>query len=94
VTEAMWKSRPSLGGPTPGIKAQILDGVTGRIVDDPESSAAVANALDEMLRDDKSREVWGRNARARISREFLIFSEAKRWLRLLAKVVTDQTGAR
>ena len=36
--------------------------------------------------DDKEREVWGRNARDRVSRESLIFGEVRRWLQLLATV--------
>lgn len=46
-----------------------------------------------MLADDKEREVWGRNARDRVSREFLIFNEARRWLLLLAEVAsTPRSG--
>ena len=47
---------------------------------------AVAGTLDAMFIDDKEREVWGRNARDRVSRESLIFGEVRRWLQLLATV--------
>ena len=37
VAEAMWKARPVMGGATPGINAQIVNGMSGRVVDDPEN---------------------------------------------------------
>jgi trehalose synthase len=57
VAEAMWKARPVLGGAAPGIKAQITEGVTGRLVDDPESPEAVAEVLGDMLANSKNREL-------------------------------------
>ncbi|WP_083218772.1 glycosyltransferase [Bradyrhizobium icense] len=35
VAEAMWKTRPVMGGAAAGIRAQLVDGTTGRLVDDP-----------------------------------------------------------
>jgi trehalose synthase len=86
VAEAMWKTLPVMGGAAAGIRAQVEDGITGRLVDDPENPEAVAGTLDAMFIDDKEREVWGRNARDRVSRESLIFGEVRRWLQLLATV--------
>jgi trehalose synthase len=85
VAEAMWKARPVLGGAAPGIKAQIVDGVTGRLVDDPESPEVVAEVLDDMLSNSKDRELWGRNGRRRVTHEFLIFNELQRWLELVVE---------
>jgi hypothetical protein len=42
-----------------------------------------------MLADGDEREVWGRNARDRVTREFLIFSEVQRWLQLLAETAGE-----
>jgi trehalose synthase len=86
VAEAAWKARPILGGAAAGIKAQVVDGVTGSLVDDPGNPEAVAYTLDAMLADGNKREVWGHNARDRVTREFLIFSEVQRWLQLLAEI--------
>lgn len=88
VAEAMWKALPVMGSAAAGIRAQLVDGITGRLVDDAENPEAIANTLDAMFVDDKEREVWGRNARDRVSREFLIFSEVRRWLQLLAEVAS------
>jgi trehalose synthase len=91
VAEAMWKALPVMGGAAAGVKAQVVDGITGRLVDDPEDPDAVANTLYAMLADDNEREVWGRNARDRVSREFLILGEVRRWLQLLAEVASPNT---
>jgi trehalose synthase len=88
VAEAAWKARPVMGGAVAGITAQVIDGITGRLVDDPGDPETVTNTLDAMLVDGNEREVWGRNARDRVTREFLIFSEVQRWLRLLAETAS------
>jgi trehalose synthase len=87
----MWKALPVMGGAAAGIRAQVVDGVTGRLVDDPENPETIANTLDAMFVDAKEREVWERNGRDRVSREFLIFSEVRRWLQLLAEVASSST---
>lgn len=93
VAEAMWKALPVMGGAAAGIRAQVVDGITGRLVDNPENPQAIASTLDAMLMDVKEREVWGRNARDRVSRELLIFNELQRWLQLLGEVVSaSNTG--
>lgn len=89
VAEAMWKALPVMGGAAAGIRAQVIDGITGRLVHHPENPEAIASTLDAMFMDDKEREVWGRNARDRVSREFLIFGEVRRWLQLLAEVESE-----
>jgi trehalose synthase len=88
VAEAMWKARPVLGGATPGIKAQIADEITGRLVTDPENPEAVANVLDAMLAHGDQPEAWGRNARLKVTREFLVFGEVRHWLELLMETVS------
>ena len=82
----MWKALPVMGSAAAGIRAQVVDGIAGRLVDDAENPEAIAKTLDAMFMDHKEREVWGRNARDRVSRKFLIFSEVRRWLQLLAEV--------
>ena len=48
VSEALWKGRPTVGGAVGGIRLQIEQGVTGWLVDSPESCA---EACLEVLRD-------------------------------------------
>lgn len=87
VTEAMWKGRPILGSSAAGIRAQVRDGVEGRIVGDAEDPQAIATVLDQMLRDPKARETWGYNARYRAAAEFHLLRNVIAWLELYPDVV-------
>ena len=83
VTEAMWKGCPVMGSRAAGIRAQLVDGETGRLVEaaDPH---AVAHTLGEMLRQPKQRTAWGRNATRRVYDHFLVFTQVRRWLEVLS----------
>ena len=93
VAEAMWKALPVMGSAAAGIRAQVVDGITGRLADQAENAQAIATTLDAMLMDGREREVWGRNARDRVSREFLIFGEVRRWQQLLAEVASTSSSS-
>ncbi len=84
VAEAMWKARATMVGPAAGPRAQVRDGVDGRIVDDATDPGAIAALLEEMLTTPKQREVWGTNARARVAGSFNILRKTARWLEILA----------
>jgi trehalose synthase len=90
VTEAMWKARPVLGSGAAGIRAQVRDGVEGRLVHDPEDRAALAGVLAEMLRDAKARETWGFNARYRVTAEFHLLHKVTAWLALYRQLVARE----
>jgi trehalose synthase len=71
VAEAMWKARPVVAGRVGGIQDQIVDGVSGVLVDDPADLPAVAQAIDGLLSDpDRARGI-GEAARQRVLDEFL-----------------------
>lgn len=84
VAEAMWKRAPVLGSHACGIRIQIRDGIDGRLVHDPHSPEEIAETLREMLADPKRREDWARNAQRRVHDEFLIFTQLRNWIRVLA----------
>jgi trehalose synthase len=84
VTEAMWKRAAVLASSARGLRLQIRDGLEGRLVEDPEDVDALARALDAVLADARSRELWGNRARRRVYDEFLVFTQLQRWLELLA----------
>ena len=84
ASEAMWKARATMVGPAAGLRAQIRDGVDGRVVSDAADPEAVAALLAEMLTAPKSREAWGANARARVAGSFNILRMTARWLDILA----------
>jgi trehalose synthase len=85
VTEAMWKRTPVLGSARAcGVRLQVRDGIDGVLVSDPEDPEEIAEAIHRMLADEDHLETWGNNAQRRVYDEFLIFSELRRWLALLA----------
>lgn len=90
VAEAMWKRAAVLGSAACGIRQQIRAGIDGCLVREPENTEAVAEALDEMLADAPRRTVWGRNAERRVVDNFLVFSQAAHWLRLLERLVEER----
>lgn len=89
VAEAMWKRTPILGSARAfGVRQQVRDGVDGRLAPDPEDADAIARLLHDMLADSDRLEEWGRNAQHRVHGEFLIFTELRRWIALLARVAS------
>jgi trehalose synthase len=84
VTEAMWKRIPVLGAPACGIRQQIRDDIDGRLHHDALDPEAIASALLFMLGKPKKRAAWGRSGQRRVYDEFLIFSQLRRWIRVLA----------
>ena len=71
VAEAMWKSRPVVAGRIGGIQDQIVDGVSGCLVDDPADLAAVGGALESLLSDPQRARSIGEAAHERVRESFL-----------------------
>jgi trehalose synthase len=87
VSEAMWKGVPILGNSqAAGIRQQVRDGLDGRLVADPEDADALATVMREMLANEHARDDWGRSAQHRAYEDLLVFSQLRRWLRLLDDV--------
>ncbi|MDJ0866596.1 MAG: glycosyltransferase [Myxococcota bacterium] len=84
VTEAMWKQRSVLGSRSCGVRAQIRDGVDGRLIPNSEDPQEIADLLDRMLDDLPGRARNGRSAQRRVHNEFLIFTQVRRWIETLA----------
>lgn len=89
VSEAMWKRRPVLGSRACGIRQQVRDNLDGRLVDDPEDVDQLAAILAEMLAHPKERAEWGARGQRRVHDEFLVFTQVRRWLRVLSEVLTE-----
>jgi trehalose synthase len=87
VTEAMWKRVPVLGTHACGLRQQIREGIDGLLVRNPQDADEVAWGLEELLKDPVKRDVMARTGQRRVHEEFLIFTQLKRWLRLLASCV-------
>ena len=85
VSEAMWKRAALLGSRQAcGVRLQVRDGVDGRLVDDPEDTSELAHVMFEMLASPECLEEYGRNGQYRVHDQFLVFSELRQWLALLA----------
>lgn len=84
VTEAMWKGVAVMGGAAAGIRQQIRDGLEGRLVERPDDPGEVARTLCDVLADEHGREAFARAGQLRVQREFLVFTQLRRWLELLA----------
>ena len=87
VSEALWKSRPVIGGAVGGIPAQIIDGHTGLLVHSVEGASL---AIRSLLNQQELARTLGFNGRQRVKDEFLITKNLKRYLLLL--LALDRPG--
>ncbi len=83
VAEAMWKGKPVVGGDVGGIRLQIVDGVTGFLVD---GVPACAEAVTRLLREPELCERMGAGGRERVRQCFLSTRELSDLLDLMAKL--------
>jgi trehalose synthase len=90
VTEGMWKRAPILGTHAAGLREQVKDGVHGRLLPESDGPEAIAKTIHEMLRAEEKRKEWARNARRRVSKKYLVFTQVRRWLEVLAQTVEQR----
>ncbi len=89
VTEAMWKSRPVIGGNTGGIRLQVHNHHTGFLVESPQGAAL---RIRELLRDPAKCERLGETAKVFVTENFLLNRHLREYLTLLVglrKGLTD-----
>ncbi len=79
VTEALWKGQPVIGGNTGGIPLQVIDGVTGYLVDSVEQCAA---RVLQLLADPANKAKMGAAAREHVRDNFLITRQLRNYLQL------------
>ncbi|MGC9314239.1 MAG: glycosyltransferase [bacterium] len=84
VTEAMWKSKPVIGGNTGGIRLQVVDHHTGFLVDSPEGAALRVRYL--LFRRKKLQEM-GLKAHEFIRENFLLTRHLRDYLTLMAALI-------
>jgi trehalose synthase len=88
VSEALWKSRPVVGGRAGGIKLQVRDGYNGYLVDSVEECA---HRIIDLLADPVGAEAMGAQGRELVRQEFLSTRELVDWLRLFGSL-TGESG--
>jgi trehalose synthase len=92
VAEAMWKSRPVVAGRVGGIQDQIVDGVSGVLVD-PADLEEVARVIDQLLADPRRAAKMGEAARQRVTEEFLGTRHLVQYMNLLEGLLRDDAGS-
>ena len=85
----MWKQCSVMGSRACGIRQQIRDGVDGRLIPDSTDPQGIADLLDETLDDLPGRQRLGHSAQRRVHDEFLVFTQVRSWLTVLADHVTS-----
>jgi trehalose synthase len=89
VTEALWKTRPTVAGRVGGIVAQIQDGETGWLVD---SSAECAQACLEILDDPAEARQRALRGKEYVRRHFLTPRLLRDWLVLFNRLLGNDTS--
>lgn len=90
ATEAMWKHAAIMGSHAAGLRQQIRPGLDGCLVTNPEDPREIADTLDGLLRNPRRREMLGRSAQQRVHDDFLVFTQVRRWLALIADTIKDR----
>jgi len=86
VAEGMWKAKPVVATRIGGIQDQIVDGVSGILLDDPTDLAAYGAAVRELLENpERAREI-GRAAMERVRDDFLAVRSLLQYLALFEKL--------
>lgn len=81
VAEALWKKKPVVATPAGGIKLQILDGLTGFLVNSIEE---LADRLEYLLEHPRVGDRLGQTGHKHIKQHFLIPRELRDYLRVIA----------
>ncbi len=89
VSEALWKSRPTVASRVGGIVTQIEDGVTGWLVDSPEAAAA---ATLEILDDPVEARLRAARGKEVVRQRFLTPRLLRDWLVLFNRLAGNETG--
>jgi trehalose synthase len=76
----MWKSRPVVGGDTGGIAFQVIDGVTGFLV---QTEDGAAYQLRQLLSNPPLAAALGEEAHRRVQSTFLLPHYLRNWLSVL-----------
>lgn len=87
VAEGMWKARPVVATRIGGIQDQIVDGVSGVLLDDAADLAAYGGAVRGLLQDPTRARAIGHEAQERVRDEFLAVRSLLQYLDLIEKLV-------
>ena len=77
VTEALWKTKPTIASAVGGIPTQIIDKLTGVLV---QSVEGCAYQIRYLLTHPEFAEQLGQNGKEHVKENFLMISDVRRWL--------------
>jgi trehalose synthase len=80
MSDALWKRRPCVAAPEPGLREQIIDGVTGIIA---RTTDEFATAITRLLEDKQLAETYGKQGRQHVAEHFLITRYLRDYLNVL-----------
>ena len=87
VTEALWKGVPVVARPSGGIRLQVLDGVTGFLVNGVEEAA---QRVVQLIRRPWLSRLMGSKGRELVRERFLITRLLKDHLRIIKEMTSDE----
>jgi trehalose synthase len=87
VAEAMWKARPVVASRLGGIQDQIVDGVSGILLDDPTELGRYGSAVRTLLQDPDRARAIGQEAQERVRGEYLAVRSLMQYLDLFARLL-------
>eukprot|EP00698_Gefionella_okellyi_P010268 TRINITY_DN2655_c0_g1_i1.p1 TRINITY_DN2655_c0_g1~~TRINITY_DN2655_c0_g1_i1.p1 ORF type:complete len:484 (-),score=94.57 TRINITY_DN2655_c0_g1_i1:558-2009(-) len=91
VAEAMWKRKPVVASAIGGICDQVVDGVTGILLKDPQSGTELGAALRDLLSNESKAAAFGQAGYERVVEHFLPDRDLLQWADMFLKLpVTPQ----
>jgi trehalose synthase len=92
VSEAMWKRRPVIGSRVGGIQDQIVDGVSGILLDDPRDLRSLAEAILGLIGDPGAAAEMGERARQRVYDHYLTAPRLVEYAELIEELNQSAAG--
>jgi trehalose synthase len=93
ATEAMWKGRPVIATAVGGLGEQVLDGVTGHLIDDPRDLEAFGRAAEELLSDPELARRMGDAGREHVRENYLGTRHLLEYVDLLSMMLGGDPGS-
>jgi trehalose synthase len=89
VAEAMWKDRPMIASRVGGMQDQIVDGVSGVLIDDARDLDSFGAALAGLLADPTAAARIGTEAHRRVAEEFLVTRRLIQYFEIFEALIGD-----
>jgi trehalose synthase len=88
ITESLWHKTPVIATYQPGVSLQVIEGITGWLVD-ANDTPGVVQKLEQVVKEDGLRSQLGRAGRALVRENFLIDAQALQYLTIMNYLVNN-----